>query len=63
MLLTVDGFPAASVRPFIVGGTEVVIGSRPYQAAIFLFGSLTCGGALVGDRHVLTAKHCMGNSP
>ncbi|XP_015114338.1 chymotrypsin-like elastase family member 2A [Diachasma alloeum] len=43
----------------IVGGTEVVPHSLPWVVAIFHRGSLHCGGALINNRYVLTAGHCV----
>merc|ERR1711892_1052114 len=56
----------------IVHGQEAEDGSLPYQVSLQLnFGSRLesdkmshfCGGALIGDRYVLTAAHCMKAVP
>eukprot|EP00804_Cyclotella_cryptica_P002974 CCRYP_005993-RA/>CCRYP_005993-RA protein AED:0.43 eAED:0.44 QI:0/0/0/1/1/1/2/0/327 len=43
----------------IVGGTEIVPGSRPYLVA--LRGPLGCGASLISPRAVMTAAHCLFN--
>jgi secreted trypsin-like serine protease len=63
-------FPKASYTPNtrdrrIVGGTEVVPHSHPYQVALHIsFGAGTglCGGSVLTTRSVLTAAHCPINS-
>jgi hypothetical protein len=44
----------------IVGGTNAPAGLYPHQVSIQTrSGFHFCGGSLVGDRHVLTAAHCV----
>ncbi|RJQ82952.1 peptidase S1 [Pseudonocardiaceae bacterium YIM PH 21723] len=44
----------------IVGGTNV--SSAPWAAAVYLGSSFNCSGAVIADKWVLTAKHCLGSS-
>uniref|UniRef100_A0A182W6P7 trypsin n=1 Tax=Anopheles minimus TaxID=112268 RepID=A0A182W6P7_9DIPT len=43
----------------IVGGFKVNIEDVPYQAALFHFGRLLCGGTIIGPQWILTSYHCV----
>ncbi|XP_046456344.1 brachyurin-like [Daphnia pulex] len=42
----------------IVGGTEAVPNSLPWQVALFIDDQYFCGGSLISNEWVLTAAHC-----
>ncbi len=46
----------------VVGGNDAGFGRYPWQALIRV-GNSRCGGALVNKRHVVTAGHCVYNTP
>uniref|UniRef100_A0A8C5P6I4 Peptidase S1 domain-containing protein n=1 Tax=Leptobrachium leishanense TaxID=445787 RepID=A0A8C5P6I4_9ANUR len=48
---------------WIVGGHEAKAHSRPYMASLEISGENTCGGTLINRKWVLTAAHCMENTP
>ena len=52
--------PCGVVPNRIVGGSEVVPHSIPWQVGLVSIGYRTpfCGGTLIGSRHVLSAAHC-----
>lgn len=43
----------------IVGGKETKPHQFPWAVAITRKGYMHCGGALINDRYVLTAGHCI----
>lgn len=54
------GFHVAT-KEYLVGGTRAYSGEFPYQVSIRLKDRHRCGGALITQRHVLTAAHCLVN--
>ncbi|XP_062944821.1 transmembrane protease serine 9-like [Cynocephalus volans] len=59
LLLCVLGLSQADTQK-IVGGTECVRNSQPWQVGLFEGTNLRCGGVLIDRRWVLTAAHCSG---
>lgn len=55
-----DGRKVRKAR--VVGGSYAQDGQFPYHASIVIDGTFKCGGALIGQSHVLTAGHCFTNS-
>ncbi|XP_052086018.1 plasma kallikrein-like [Mytilus californianus] len=54
----VPAIPHRSKR--IIGGTNAPRGAWPWQVALrFMTGVYMCGGALISDRWVVTAAHCL----
>lgn len=45
----------------IVGGHETSANEYPWMVGLYRNKRLYCGGALVSNRHVLTAAHCIHN--
>lgn len=43
----------------IVGGNVTQVNEFPWVVALTRYGRLYCGGALITDKHVLTAAHCV----
>ena len=43
----------------IYGGTEAEPNKYPWVVFLSIGGTSLCGGSIIGDRHVLTAAHCV----
>ncbi|MDR0333278.1 MAG: trypsin-like serine protease [Dysgonamonadaceae bacterium] len=52
--------PEAQTR--VTGGDTINISKVPWQAAVLLLGSQTCGGVIIAPNFILTAKHCIRNN-
>ncbi|KAG0410075.1 hypothetical protein HPB47_012814 [Ixodes persulcatus] len=50
--------PALDSGDRLVGGQAALPGSWPWQAFLPVLPGYHCGGALIDDRHVITAAHC-----
>ncbi|XP_030384206.1 trypsin 3A1 [Scaptodrosophila lebanonensis] len=46
-------------KPRIVGGFPAIEGSIPYMASLQQYGQHFCGGAVVNERTIVTAAHCL----
>src|SRR5262245_52345839 len=54
-----DDLDVATVQSELIGGADAPLGSVPWQAELKLQGAHWCGGALISDRWVVTAAHCI----
>ncbi|XP_050545408.1 phenoloxidase-activating factor 3-like isoform X2 [Daktulosphaira vitifoliae] len=57
--MAVDSAIPISQNRRIIGGMDAEVGEYPWLAAIAMDGLFFCGGALINDRYVLTAAHCI----
>ena len=48
----------ALVANRIVGGTPTPIEEVPWIISLRVYGSHRCGGAIISERHILSAAHC-----
>ena len=49
----------ASYRPTVIGGQAITIEQAPWQVLVLPGPSALCGGALIAERWVVTAAHCV----
>lgn len=61
--LATSGCGRRSSKARIIGGSEVIANSIPWQVGIYFKGGekIGCGGTLLSDKHVLSAGHCFVN--
>lgn len=59
LALSAYGRDLRSSREAIVGGVEVEISEVPHMAALLFKNQTYCGGSIIGDRHIVTAGHCI----
>uniref|UniRef100_H0V5Y0 Peptidase S1 domain-containing protein n=1 Tax=Cavia porcellus TaxID=10141 RepID=H0V5Y0_CAVPO len=68
LLSAVQGFrlfsagAAPPIQSRVIGGQECARDSHPWQAAVYHFSDIKCGGVLVDPQWVLTAAHCINDS-
>ena len=53
--LSVDALPNGRV----VGGHDAEPGQFPHQISLLKNNAHTCGGSIIGEKHILTAAHCV----
>ena len=54
---------AQKASPRIIAGSDVSISTYPFQIALYLNGSFSCGGSIRDATHVITAAHCVTSGP
>ncbi|XP_003465454.3 glandular kallikrein, prostatic [Cavia porcellus] len=52
---------APPIQSRVIGGQECARDSHPWQAAVYHFSDIKCGGVLVDPQWVLTAAHCIND--
>lgn len=58
----VDGYGKPPRK--IINGEDAAIADFPYQVSLRLYDRHICGGAIISNRHILTAAHCIaGEAP
>lgn len=59
-ILAASAVPAVGVgQPRIIGGTPIAIEAAPWQVLLTVRSQQQCGGALLNNRWIVTAAHCV----